>query len=411
MTEQLARDGRVTIVGASLAGLRSAEALRREGFIGSITLVGDEPYTPYDRPPLSKQVLSGAWEPSKIVLADNDKLQALDVTTHFGMRATSLDVEGKQVTLDDGSVLDADAVVLATGAQLRRLPGTDSLEHVHGLRTLDDALSLKADLDALDPGSRVVFIGAGFIGQEVATAAAAMGHVVTVLEGLEVPLSPIVGLEVGTLLENLWPLEGVARLTSVKVTGIEAPSEGARAGIVALESGERVLADLIVVGIGVVPATDWLTSSSLTIDNGIVCDERLFAAPGVVAAGDVARFRWVSGGHDEQIRIEHWQMAVDHGAQSAKSLLGGKDAPVFEAVPYFWSDVWGKKIQVLGHPSGSDDVHVVVPPDEEGRFLALFHQGAFFTGVLGVSKPRQLMAYRSLLQAGATIDDARAVEL
>ena len=166
------------------------------------------------------------------------------------------------------------------------------------------------------------------------------------------------------------------------------------------------------VGIGVIPSTGWLEDSGLAIDNGIVCDEHLLAAPMVVAAGDEARFRWLSAGHDESVRIEHWQMAVDHAAYSANVLLGGPAAtPAFEAVPYFWSDVWGSKIQVLGHPTGVDDAEVVLAPDENGRFLTLFHRNDQFTAVLGVSKPRQLMGYRALLARGASIADAMAVEL
>ena len=412
MSEVLNLDGSVTIVGASLAGIRSAEALRREGFLGTINLIGDETHPPYDRPPLSKQVLSGAWEPSKIVLADGDKLGDLGITAHLGLRATGFNAEARRVTLADGSALESDAVILATGAQLRRLPGTEGMAHVHGLRTLDDASALKADFDELSEPCSVVFIGAGFIGQEVATEAARRGHRVTILEGLDVPLSPIVGSDVGGLLRNLIPAEGVSLRCGVRVTGIEPAREGARAGVVTLEGGDEVLADLIVVGIGVVPSTGWLEDSGLVIENGIVCDEHLLAAPMVVAAGDVARFRWLGAGHDESVRIEHWQMAVDHAAYSAKVLLGGPAAtPAFEAVPYFWSDVWGSKIQVLGHPTGADEAEVVLAPDENGRFLTLFHRNDQFTAVLGVSKPRQLMAYRALLAQGSSIADAMAVEV
>jgi NADPH-dependent 2,4-dienoyl-CoA reductase/sulfur reductase-like enzyme len=264
----------------------------------------------------------------------------------------------------------------------------------------------------LEVPGRVVLIGAGFIGQEVATEAVNRGHKVTILEGLDVPLSPIVGEPVAELLLTLSEPTGVELRCGVKVSGIEGPRDGAAAGWVAVEGGELVPADLIVVGIGVVPSTGWLEGSGLTIDNGVVCDEHLFAAPGIVAAGDVARFRWLGAGHDETVRIEHWQMAADHGAHAAKALLGGPhNAPVFQAIPYFWSDQWGKKIQVLGHPSADDTAEIVVAPDEEGRFLALFHEGSFLTGVLGVSKARQLMAYRALLARGATIDDALSVEI
>jgi len=410
VNEPLQSDGSVSIVGASLAGLRAAESLRREGFNGTITMIGDEPHHPYDRPPLSKQILSGTWETEKITLASSEKLSELSIDARLGVRATSLDVEERTITLADDSSITSDAVVLATGASLRALPGADASARVHGLRSLDDALDLRSDLDALDPPAQVVVIGAGFIGQEVATEAVKRGHSVTILEWLDVPLSPIVGVTVGEMLGELSASLGIEMRCGVRVAGIGPPRPGANAGVVDLEGGEQVPADLIVVGIGVIPSTGWLEGSGLTLEGGIVCDERLFCAPGIVAAGDVARFHWLGAGRDEMVRIEHWQMAADHGAHVAKSLLGGRrDAPVFEAVPYFWSDQWGKKIQVLGHPSAGDEVEVVLAPDEEGRFVVVFHEGDFLTGVLGVSRPRQLMAFRSLLAKGSTMAEATAL--
>ena len=412
MTHALTPDATVTIVGASLAGLRCAEALRADGFAGTITLVGDERHRPYDRPPLSKQFLTGAWDEDRISLVKAEKHDPMGLDLRLGVRATRLDVEGRRVELADGTVLDSDAVVIATGAALRRLPGTEDRPHVHGVRTLDDAAALRDDLASLPPASRVVLIGAGFIGQEVATAAAAAGHRVTILEGADLPLRPIVGEQVARLLLDLHVASGAELRCGVTVTGIAPPAGDARAGSVEIDGADPVPADLIVVGIGVTPSTGWLEGSSLTIDNGVVTDERLIAAPGILAIGDVARFRWLGAGHDEQVRIEHWQTAADHGSHAAKVLLaGGPLAPVFAAVPYFWSDQWGKKIQVLGHPGADDDVAVLMAPDEEGRFLVAFHSGAFLTGVLAVSRPRQLMAFRTMLGEGASIDQALAVEL
>jgi NADPH-dependent 2,4-dienoyl-CoA reductase/sulfur reductase-like enzyme len=405
--EAIRADGAVVIVGASLGGLRTAEALRRDGFEGSITLVGAETHPPYDRPPLSKQMLSGAWEREQVVLADSAKLADLKITAHLGQAATSLDVATRSVTLANGTTLSGDAIVIATGCALRRLPGTESMPHVHGVRTIDDADALKADFDELAPGARVVLIGAGFIGQEVASEAHRRAFDVTVLEGLDIPLSPIVGPKVGEMLLALLPPE-VKLHTGVKVAGIEA-SEGVRAGVVSLESGERFEADLIVVGIGVTPNVSWLEGSGLRIENGIWCDERLFAADGILAIGDVANFAWTSGGHDEQLRIEHWQVAVDHASQASRSILEGDAAAPLDLLPYFWSDVWGKKIQVLGHPTGAHEATVVIEPDEMGRFLVIFADGETFSGVLGVSKPAQLMGYRALLAAGATIAEAKAL--
>jgi NADPH-dependent 2,4-dienoyl-CoA reductase/sulfur reductase-like enzyme len=412
MNEALDLSGNVTIVGASLAGLRSAETLRREGFAGSITMIGEEPYAPYDRPPLSKQVLAGTWPIEKVELADQQKLTDLNIAMRLGVRATGFDSTTRTVVLADDTVVHSDAVVLATGTSLRRLPGTESLEGVFGLRSRDDAVALHAALAALEPESRVVLVGAGFIGQEVATCAVNAGHQVTILEGMELPLLPIVGRDVAGLLAEMATSSAAELRTGVKVTGIEPPKNGALAGWVGIEGHQPIPADLIVVGIGVVPATDWLHDSGLTIENGIVVDRHLFAGPGVVAAGDVARFHWHDAGHDELVRIEHWQMAVDQGVHAAKSLLAGPaNAEVFSAVPYFWSDQWGKKIQMLGHPSASDEVEIVSPKDDDGRFIAVFHSGEFLTGVLAVSKPRQLMAFRPLLAKGSTLSEALAVEL
>jgi NADPH-dependent 2,4-dienoyl-CoA reductase/sulfur reductase-like enzyme len=412
MNEPLALDGSVTIVGASLAGLRCAETLRAQGFSGTITMIGEESSTPYDRPPLSKNVLNGKWEIEKVTLADDAKLDDLRITTRFGMKAVALDAGAHRVVLADASTLDSDAVVITTGAGLRYLPGTRDLEGVYGLRTDDDAVNLRRALVALNPASRVVLVGAGFIGQEVATAAAAMNHQVTILEGLDLPLLPIVGPHVAELLLTFSASSGVALRCGVKVTSIEGPRDGALAGWVNIEGADPVPADLIVVGIGVTPSTAWLEDSGLTIENGVVTDRHLFAGPGIVAAGDVARFHWNDAGHNELVRIEHWQMAVDQGVHAAKSLLAGpKHAETFAAVPYFWSDQWGKKIQVLGHPSADDDVSLAIVPDEEGRFLAIYHHDDFITGVLAVSKPRQLMAFRPLLVKGSTLSEAKDIAL
>lgn len=405
--EAIRPDGTVVIVGASLGGIRTAEALRRDGFAGGITLIGAEAHPPYDRPPLSKQVLSGAFEREKVILADLEKLAELNIIARLGEAAVGLDVGAKTVTLAGGETVSGDVIVLATGCALRRLGGTEEMAHVHGLRTLDDGDRLKADLDSLAEGAKVVLIGAGFIGQEVATEAYRRGHDVTILEGLDVPLSPIVGQAIAEMLTSLIPPD-VTLHTGVQVAGIE-EAEGVRGGRVFLSSGEHVDADLIVVGIGVTPNVGWLEGSGLTLDNGIVCDERLFAADGIVAIGDAARFHWTSGGHDEHIRIEHWQVAVDHAAQASKSIREGDAAASLDLLPYFWSDIWGKKLQVLGHPTGADEATVVIEPDENGKFLAIYGNGDTFTGVLGVSKPAQLMAYRALLVAGATMDEARAV--
>ena len=328
----LPADGRVVVVGASLAGLRAVETLREEGFEGTISLVGEELHLPYDRPPLSKQVLSGKWPPEKAVLADKRRSSELRVHEVLGQRAVGLDVAARRVELEGGEVLDADAVVLACGAAPRRLPGTEGLtgrDGVFTLRTLDDSLALRAAVTGTD-AARVVVIGAGFIGAEVASTCAALGCRVTVLEVLDIPLRNVLGPMLGEHCALLQTAHGVDLRTGVSVRGVRRTSGETGTGAassplaVALSDGETVPADVVVVGIGVAPSTDWLAGSGLSIENGVVCDDRLFAADGVVAAGDVARWLWHHDGEDELIRIEHWEVAAQAGMAAAHSLLAGR---------------------------------------------------------------------------------------
>ena len=320
------------------------ETLRGEGFDGTISLVGEELHLPYDRPPLSKQVLSGKWPPEKAVLADKRRSSELRVHEVLGQRAVGLDVAARSVELEGGEVLDADAMVLACGAAPRRLPGTDGLTGLDGvftLRTLDDSLALRAAVTRTD-AARVVVIGAGFIGAEVASTCAALGCRVTVLEVLDIPLRNVLGPMLGEHCALLQTTHRVDLRTGVSVTGIRRtsgePGTGSASAplVVALSDGETVPADVVVVGIGVAPNTEWLVGSGLSIENGVVCDDRLFAAEGVVAAGDVARWLWHHDGEDELIRIEHWEVAAQAGMAAARSLLAGHAAAhPFTPVPYF----------------------------------------------------------------------------
>jgi 3-phenylpropionate/trans-cinnamate dioxygenase ferredoxin reductase component len=403
----------VIVVGASLAGWRATEALRAEGFQGKISLVGEERHLPYDRPPLSKQVLAGTWPPEKAVLADKKRSSELRVHEVLGRRADALDVAGRTVELDDGSALTADGIVLATGAAPRRLPGTESLgpaEGLYVLRTIDDSLSLRAALTSRDR-ARVVVVGAGFIGSEVASTCAGLGCEVTVLEAMDVPLSNVLGPTVGAHCASLHRTNGVSLRTGVGLERIERGLGGPGSGRlrVHLRDGEVFDADVVVVGIGVSPSTGWLDSSDVTIDNGVVCDDRLFAADGIVAAGDMARWLWRHDGSEELIRIEHWEVAANAGAAAARSLLAGRaDAPSFTPVPYFWSDQYGIRIQVLGNPGGDDEMVITEGSFEEGKFVALYGRGGRLRAVMAIGKPRQLMGFRPLLQNGASFDEALA---
>ena len=394
--------GRIVVVGVSLAGLSALETLRQEGYEGELIAVGAEGVLPYDRPPLSKQVLQGHWEPDKAVLREPGQYDALGVTWHLGRRAIALDPAARTVTLDDGEPLAYDGLVIATGATPRWLPGTEGLGGVHVLRTMDECLTLRAELEA---ASRVCVVGAGFIGAEVAASARVRGLDVTVLEALPAPLARAFPAEMGAACAALHLDQGVDLRCGVTVAGFEGDD---RVTGVRLGDGSVVEADVVVDGVGVAPETGWLESSGLPLDNGVVCDSTCAtAAPGVVAAGDIAR--WPNNLFGETMRIEHWSNAVEQGAAAAKRLLAGPGEAVdFAPVPYFWSDQYDAKIQFLGRCRPSDEVRIVDGSIEERRFVALFGRDGRLFGALAFNRPRLLMAYRKLLAAKTSFEDAIA---
>ena len=402
---------RVVVVGGSLAGLRAAEELRHRGFAGTITVVGDETREPYDRPPLSKQVLSGAWPLERTALSVTHPrgLAGLDLDWRLGVRATGLDLAGRRVVLGDDDV-PFDGLVVATGATPRELRGTESLAGVHTLRTIDDALAVRA---ALDGGvRRVVVVGAGFIGAEVAATCRTAGCDVTILEALPVPLGRALGDEMGAVMGELHRDHGVDLRLGVGVAGFEG---GDRVTHVRLADDTLVDADLVVVGIGVSPNTGWLEGSGLALDDGLVCDATTLAAPGIVAAGDVAR--WPSHRFGELMRVEHWDNAIAMGEHAARRLLADlagdpADDPAstapYDPVPWFWSDQYDRKIQLAGRSSGADEVRVVDGSTEERRFVALYRRGDRLVGVLAMNRPRLLVTFRGLVERGAAWDEALA---
>ena len=392
----------VTIVGASLAGLRAAETLRQQGFDGDVRLIGAERHLPYDRPPLSKQVLAGDWEPSRTVLTTDDKLAELGVEMRLGLKAAAFDLATRTLTLETGETLAADGLVVATGARCRTLPGTENLAGVHVLRSLDDSLALRAEFEAVP--NRVVVVGAGFIGAEVAATARGRGLEVTMVEALPNPLSRVLGDEMGSVCAAVHRDHGVDLRTSVGVDGLEGDERVRR---VLLSDGSAVEADVVVVGIGVIPNTEWLDGSGLTIDNGVVCDSSCLAAEGVVAAGDVAR--WPNELFGEVMRVEHWDNAAAQGAHAARRLLTA-DAGPFTPVPWFWSDQYDRKIQLAGRVRPDDEVRVVAGSIEERRFAALYGRAGRLMGVLGFNRPRHVMRYRALIERGASFDEALAAD-
>jgi len=390
---------RVTIVGASLAGLRAAETLRRHGYDGALTLIGDERHRPYDRPPLSKQLLLGTWTPEQTFFRQKDGYEPLALDLRLGVPATSLDLRGRRVTLADGTWADYDRLIIATGARVRTLPGIAPRPGLLVLRTLDDAVALR---EALTTATRVAVVGMGFIGLEVAAACRSRGVGVVAIESLPVPLAPIVGPTLGETLLAMHADHGVEVRTGVTVTGIYGEP---RVAGVALSDGSRVDADVVVVGIGVVPNTEWLESSGLPLDNGVVCNGSGEAAPGVYAAGDVARMANVWYG--EAPRIEHWTNAVEQGVHVAEQMLGSADAaPSFSSVPYFWSDQYDRKIQFVGRARPHDEMVVVDGSTAERRLTALYRRGDRVVACLTVNQPRALIKYRKLLASHPSWDTA-----
>ena len=294
-------------------------------------------------------MLAGSWDLDRIELTVGGEggLDGLDIDWRLGTRATGLDPAGRRVTLAGGEEVPYDGLVIATGARPRALPGTGQLAGVHTLRTLDDCLAVRADLDA--GARRVVVVGAGFIGSEVAATCRGRGCEVTVLEALPVPLGRALGDEMGSAMGDLHRDHGVAVRLGVGVAGIEGAGRVER---VRLADDTVVEADLVVVGIGVTPNTGWLEGSGLALDDGVVCDATTRAAPGIVAAGDVAR--WPSHRFGELMRVEHWDNAIAMGEHAARRLLedlaGGAASPgePYDPVPWFWSDQYDRKIQLAG---------------------------------------------------------------
>ena len=386
---------RIAIVGASLAGLRAAEALRARGFDGELTLIGDEPHRPYDRPPLSKQVLQGVWEPEQTLFRRKDGYDALALDMRLGVRALSLDLRARRVTLADGTFADYDRLIIATGARVRTLPSIAPRTGLLALRGLDDAIVLRR---ALMDAPRVAVVGAGFIGLEVAASCRARGLSVTVIEPLPVPFSPIFGRTFGEMVAAMHRDHGVDLRTGVAVTDVVGDS---RVAGVALSDGSRIDADVVVVGIGVTPNTEWLEGSGLTLDNGIVCNGSGEAAPDVYAAGDVARIanQW----HGDSPRIEHWTNAVEQAVCVAENALAGAEACTsFSSVPYFWSDQYDRRIQFIGRARPHDEMVIVDGSLEERRLTALYRRGDRVVACLAVNQPRALIKYRKLLAAGAS---------
>ena len=379
----------VAVVGASLAGLSAARALRAQGFDGTLTVIGAEARRPYDRPPLSKEFLAGdVGEDALALEADDDDLNAQWL---LGVHATRLDAAAGAVHLDDGTTVRADGIVVATGARARSWPASARLAGVHVLRTVDDAIALRRELR---PGARLVVIGAGFIGGEVASTAAKLGLHVTVVEAALAPLAGPLGVRLGAAVARLHTEHGTRLVCGAPVADLTGRD---RVTGVQLADGRRLAADVVLVGIGAIPNVEWLRNSPLQLSNGVVCDEGGATwIPNVVAVGDCAAWHEPCVGSPH--RVEHWTGALERPAIAVATLLaGGRHDGAPAKPPYFWSDQYGRRIQFAGIAAPGDEITFEVGTLRDESFLAVYRRGGEPVAVLGVDQPRLFTRLRRQL--------------
>jgi NADPH-dependent 2,4-dienoyl-CoA reductase/sulfur reductase-like enzyme len=398
---QDAGDARIVVVGASLAGVRTVQALRRRGCADEIVLVAGEPGADdgiaVDRPPLSKEFL-GDPDAAAVPLTSADELAELGVRLVVG-HARDLDLDARRVILHGGQQIVFGRLVIATGSTPRTVPDLEPRAGVHVLRTAADAAAIRA---AAADGASVVVVGGGFIGAEVAWSLSRRGCRVTVVEPLPALLVRGLGPELGATFTRRHAAAGIDVRLGAAVAAVEGTD---RIQAVRLTDGARVPADLVVLGLGTVPATDWLEDSGLDLRDGVVCDERLAArgTTGVYAVGDLAR--WHHPRYGEDVRIEHWTNAVETARVVAASLTG--TPTVHDSVPYVWSDQLGARLQVYGRVRPQDEVRVV-HGDLDGSFVALTGGEGRLQAAVGFGATRALLPFRALLVAGAGWEEALA---
>ncbi|TYB41063.1 NAD(P)/FAD-dependent oxidoreductase [Actinomadura chibensis] len=386
------------IVGAGLAGGRAAGTLRAEGFDGRVVLVDAEPHPPYERPPLSKELILGTKQPADARVFPESFYRDNDIDLLLGTGVARLDPARRRVELAGGGTIPADKVLLATGTRPRPLPvpGAD-LEGVHHLRTLDDAAAIRA---ALLAGGALVLVGGGFIGAELAASARALGNPVTMIELDDLPMRRVLGPGIAAPLTRLHRERGVRVLTRTGVERIEGDAAGRRVRRVVTTGGEAIDADLVVVGIGVRPNDELAARGGLDVGDGVRVDARCVTShPDVYAAGDVARHPNPVLG--ESVRLEHFQNAQDQGIAAARSMLG--KAEPYAPVPWFWSDQYDLNIQMSGHPRPTDAVVWRGEPDEM-RFTACYLRDGVLVAAIGVNRPRDVRAATRLIAGRARPD-------
>lgn len=400
---------RVVIVGSSVAGVRTAQSLRNEGFDGEIVLIGDEPELPYDKPELSKRLLEGSIAEAENILLTEDAAEAAGIELRLGQRADSLNRADRQVVLADGSTIDYDTLVIATGARARRSPWGEPVG-VHVLRTIADARGLARDLT---PGAQLVIVGGGFIGSEVASTAIKLGVTVDIVDSRPVPMARALGSEIGTTFSDIHSRNSVSThfgngATNIAVDESRTAPSGRPGLAVTLEDGTVLQADSVVVGIGVIPNTEWLQGSGLDLEGGVVCDQFLRAsgANTIYAVGDLAR--WWHPRHGHHMRLEHWTSAVEQARAVAFNVLHPHEPKPFSPVEYIWSDQYGSRFQFAGRTGGP--VHMIVrdPVDASRYAVAFSEDGVIYSGVMTANWPKALIMARQLVESGAPLAEVHA---
>ncbi|MET8627257.1 FAD-dependent oxidoreductase [Kitasatospora sp. NPDC004669] len=384
----------VAVVGAGAAGLHAAEALRRSGYDGRLTLIGAEDELPYDRPPLSKHLLGGEWQPDRLTLRGPRALEELRLDLRLGVRAEGLDRRERTVQLSDDRRVRCEAVIVATGVRPRRLPGPDApLPGAHVLRTLADALALREELRS---GVRLLVVGGGLLGAEAAATAVGLGAEVTWLTSTTAPLAAVLGTETAALLADLHREHGVRIHRGVATALLE---RRGRAVGVRLTDGSDLAADAVLMAIGSEPATEWLADSGVPLDDGVVCDAYCAAGPGVWAAGDAAS--WPDPRTGRRRRLEQRTNATEQAMHAARNLLAGPDGArqAYEPVPYLWTDQYGLRIQVFGRPGGAERFEVVDGSLAEHRFAAVCVRDGLVGGAVGIASARALRGLRAQVAA------------
>lgn len=373
--------GGAVVIGTSVSGVRTAEALRAGGYEGDVRLVGEDAEEPYDKPPLSKHLLTGTKQDSDAHLLTGEQAAAAGIGMLLGRRSTNLDTKAHRVQLEDGSWLDYDHLVIATGARAR--PSPWEAPGVHVLRSMQDMRALREDLRR---GGHLVVVGGGFIGSEVASSARTLGLEVTIVDPVEVPMSRIVSEEIGEHFLDLHRRHGVVTRLGTGVQAVLSTGQGLR---VTLDDGSVLDADTVVVGIGSIPNDGWLVSSGLQVEDGVVCDEygRAAGAEGVYAVGDVAR--WHDPALGVPVRVEHWTNAIEQARVVAHNIVHPHDLLAHQPVHYVWSDQHDWKIQVAGRTAGARQAAFVGDPAADGRFVVLYTQdGVVLCGAVTVNWPQ-----------------------